>query len=78
MASARSAAPIRSNGESVVGDADPGVSTLPDHVIATPRPGVDKSDVKRMHMLPDVATWTGGTAVPLNEPVGVPVADEPS
>jgi hypothetical protein len=39
---------------------------------------VAKSDVKRMHMLPDVATWTGGTAVPLNEPVSVPVADVPS
>jgi hypothetical protein len=48
------------------------------HVMETPAASPKESDVKRMNMLPDVAAWMGGIAVPLKVPLGVLFADVPS
>ena len=39
-----------------------------DHAMVTPPAASLESDWKRMKMLPDVAYWIPGTAVPLNTP----------
>ena len=48
------------------------------HVIETPAAALMLPDVKRMNMLPDMAVWMVGMAVPLKLPESVPVADVPS
>ena len=65
----------------VVGDAVVGASVtgmVSSHAMATPAATFIELEVKRMNMLPDVALWTGGMAVPLNEPLSVPDEDVPS
>jgi len=59
-----------------VGDAVAGI--VSSHVMETPAAAALPSDVKRMNMLPDVAVWIAGTAVPLNLPLSVPDEDVPS
>ncbi len=59
-----------------VGDGVVGMASS--HIIETPAATVLWSDVKRTSMLPDVAVWIGGMAVPLNSPKSVLVAETPS
>ncbi len=63
-------------GLSVVGDSVAGM--VSSHVIETPAAATTSSDVKRMNMLPEVAVWIGGTAVPLSLPKSVPIVVDPS
>jgi hypothetical protein len=65
----------------MVGDAVLGASVtgwVLSHVIEMPLLIPSESELKRMNMLPDVASWTGGTAKPLNAPSSAPDADAPS
>ncbi len=59
-----------------VGDAVAGI--VLSHVMETPAATSEESDVKRMNMLPDVAVWIAGVAVPLKVPLSVPDEEVPS